>query len=194
MSKLPLALCRAEIKLRNVWFIPLLKNCISVIGPQEQSPDLVQGYTTKNRLLPQQQCVLWKQSIVISLLWSCLRQGLVALGYCGLQRLSNSCHRNMATLTVVSCTTLSAGSSSVSFTLLRLASEIPSFHAPTREINLNNHPLDLIHSKVHILGIDSTFPWQCIINQLSSSVIVLHTYYNNTTIQYTFYTCLCTSL
>ena len=63
------------------------------------------------------------------------------------------CHRNMANLTVVSCTTLSAGSSSVSFTLLRLASEIPSFHAPTREINLNNRPLDLIHSKVHPLGI-----------------------------------------
>ena len=35
MSMLPLALCRAEIKLRNVWFIPLLKNCVSVIGPQE---------------------------------------------------------------------------------------------------------------------------------------------------------------
>ena len=32
MSKLPLALCRAEIKLRNVWFIPLLKNCVSVIA------------------------------------------------------------------------------------------------------------------------------------------------------------------
>ena len=32
--------------------------------------------------------------------------------YCGLQRLSNSCHRNMANLTVESYTTLGAGSSS----------------------------------------------------------------------------------
>ena len=30
-----------------------------------------------------------------------------------------------------------------------------SFHAPVREINLIDHPLDLIHSEVHPLDIDS---------------------------------------
>ena len=50
-----------------------------------------------------------------------------------------------------------------------LRSPRSSFHAPAREINLNNHLLDLIHSKVHPFDIDSTFPWQCIINPLATS-------------------------
>ena len=68
------------------------------------------------------------------------------------KRLASLIHRSMANRTVAPCTTSGVGSPSASFTLPWLASGGPrsSFHAPAREINLIDHPLDLIHSEVHL--------------------------------------------
>ena len=62
-----------------------------------------------------------------------------------------SFHRIMANRTVGPCTTSGAGSSSASFTLLWLASGVPNHpFILLPEINLIDHPLNFIHSEVHL--------------------------------------------